>query len=627
MSNCVFGFPFWSDTNTIYAPTFSTTGTAWTLPLSNTLDRRLHKVARSASAAESNTQFTLDLQRAARVGVLGVYGHNISTAGTCRWRGMSAPLAFDSRTVGDAAWTATGTPTRTAGAFTCSDGVLLDLIGDDSAAAVEYFTRPITFTGNAVKAVRFRIAKSSSYAFHRIDINDLTAPANRLQCNVDFTAATPVVTIVGEIGSIVSVTARGDGSWDVLCLTSSVTAANSHIVSVYPSPNAVADTASTYIGDVMAWDTAAPVAFASLTVGDAAWTAVGTPTRTAAAFTCSDGVTLDLVGDDSAAASEYYYRSTTLTGNGQKALRLRVKRSSAYGFHEISLHDTIASAYRLRVLLDFTTTTLAITPNGAGTVVSSSLRADGAWEVILLTDSVIAANVHNFAVIPCGGGASDTATFYVGYIGMWDATSPTDVLLYDSGSKDVWPVVYPAGSLPVGDPRLVASGGTGKYTAEEAADFAGIPFTVVPSTVQNARYWKCTIADSANVAGYIDLGRVVLAGAIQPTVNMSTGAMLGLDTDTIRTVTEGGAALYVERAVRRDAVFTIEQLTPDEAHVQFWDMQRRLGTSGQLVFVWNAADTYHMHRRAMLCVMQKLSKLAYPWGTYTSVPFQLIEEL
>src|SRR5688500_16378616 len=49
-------------------------------------------------------------------------------------------------------WTVSGTPTRSAAALTLG-GVTLDFLGDDSAAALEYFVQALTFSGNGAKAL------------------------------------------------------------------------------------------------------------------------------------------------------------------------------------------------------------------------------------------------------------------------------------------------------------------------------------------------------------------------------------------------------------------------------------------------------------------------------------------
>ena len=160
---------------------------------------------------------------------------------------------FVSQTVADASWANSSGITRTAAGFSCTDGVQLDLVGDNNAASPESTARAIPFTGNGAKDIRFRIAKSSAYASHQVIVYDPTAIAARFQANIDFTGATPVVTAV--TGTVVSVTARGDGSFDVYGqTTSSLIAANPNEWLIYPAYFTAADVASFYIGLLKAYD-------------------------------------------------------------------------------------------------------------------------------------------------------------------------------------------------------------------------------------------------------------------------------------------------------------------------------------------------------------------------------------
>jgi len=59
------------------------------LPLSNLKDRLIAKVARSANALATSTQWVEDLGSAREVGIVALLNHNISLAGTVRVRGYS----------------------------------------------------------------------------------------------------------------------------------------------------------------------------------------------------------------------------------------------------------------------------------------------------------------------------------------------------------------------------------------------------------------------------------------------------------------------------------------------------------------------------------------------------------
>jgi hypothetical protein len=452
MSNCVFGYPFWSDPTANVAA--SLRGGSWlaALPRANMQDPRLEVVARSTDATRDSTWAEADLIAAQYVGVLALVAHTCSLTARLRWRGCSAPTAFAWLSVGDTGWAAVGTPTRTAEGFTRSNGVPLDLIGDDTAGQKEGYTRSATFTGNAVKLIRFTIAKSSSYASHAVLLVDTTAVATRLAVNIDFTAAVPVVT--ASTGTVLSTTANGDGSFTVIVNPTNITAANVNQVQVTPANGSILDMAALYIGDFLAFD------------------------------------------------------------------------------------------------------------------------------------------------------------------------ATTDQLMYDGGLNPVYPVVYPPGVLPASDPRNA----TGKYTADVAARIRVNP-ALCPSPFQLARYWRMDIDDTTNAAGYVDVGRFIVAYPYQPSMNLVYGAKLGLSTATTFTEMDGGARRFNARPNRQEQVFTIDDNTTDESLVQMLDMVKQLGVNGQLFFVFDAADTYHMHRRSMLCTLKELSPMEYAYFDGQATPFALTEVL
>jgi hypothetical protein len=177
--------------------------------------------------------------------------------------------------------------------------------------------------------------------------------------------------------------------------------------------------------------------------------------------------------------------------------------------------------------------------------------------------------------------------------------------IYDSGAVAAWPATATAedvGTMHVWTPTI-------------------------PVSAQTARYWRCAIVDTANVNGYLDVARVVIAGAYTPSYGMNVGGKTFLESETIRAVTDGGAAVYQDKPRRRGDTFVVSNLTEAETFANVRKMQRQLGTSGQLFFVFDPTDTTLMYERAYLCVLKQLDALDYPWGTAMNAAFSLVEEL
>lgn len=152
-------------------------------------------------------------------------------------------------------WAAVGTPTRTATAAYCGD-LALDLIGDDAAATLEGYTQTVTFTADATKAVSIFL-KAGTSTSTVIRLRDTTAAADRLLATVAWASGVPTVTMT--TGTNAGTLSCYNGVYRFLFRTTSVTAANTNSLEVYPATTsalAVAGTGTVYAGGAQAenWD-------------------------------------------------------------------------------------------------------------------------------------------------------------------------------------------------------------------------------------------------------------------------------------------------------------------------------------------------------------------------------------
>lgn len=149
---------------------------------------------------------------------------------------------------------------------------------------------------------------------------------------------------------------------------------------------------------------------------------------------------------------------------------------------------------------------------------------------------------------------------------------------------------------------------------------------LVPNAAQSARYWELDIVDTGNADGYVDVARVCICGAFTPSTNIANGDRPGIETATQRLETDGGAALYNPKRRRRTHSFSLNELTQAEAFASVRKMQRLLGTSGQLVWVPDPADTTYGYDRNFLGVMRELGPLEGNAQRYNS-SWMIVEEL
>jgi hypothetical protein len=196
------------------------------------------------------------------------------------------------------AWAAVGTPTRSAAAKTCG-ALNMDLIGDDAAGTLEGYTQTITYTADATKTVSLFIAQGTSTSTI-IRLRDTTAPADRLLAAITWSGGLPVITMT--TGTSQGYTTFPGSIFRIQLLTTSVTAANTNSLQVYPATDAalsVANTGNVYIGGVQSENGAFATSYIP--------TAAATSTRAADVMTFpSAGNIIDASGTVFARASSVW---------------------------------------------------------------------------------------------------------------------------------------------------------------------------------------------------------------------------------------------------------------------------------------------------------------------------------
>lgn len=162
-------------------------------------------------------------------------------------------------------WTPNGTPTRSAAAKTC--GILtLDLIGEDSAGAVEYYTQVVTFTGDAVKALAICVAEGTNPAASgsQFGLFDSTAGTYRLKGTLTWASGAPVVVMAN--GTHLRTVTLASGVYRLEFQSTSVTAANNNVIEVVPAAVS-GEQGNLYAGGVQAEDATYPSSYIKTTTG------------------------------------------------------------------------------------------------------------------------------------------------------------------------------------------------------------------------------------------------------------------------------------------------------------------------------------------------------------------------
>ncbi len=161
-------------------------------------------------------------------------------------------------------WTPIGTPVLTSGALMLGD-LSLDLVEDDDGAALEGYSRSVTLTGAAVKAVSLFAKKgtSSSDAFGVTLVDSGAATVLAMEIDWD---ANGVPTVTETTGDHLIAHYIGNGVYRFHFQTASA-AAGAATLSIYAAYNAaaVADVGNVYVGGVQVEDAAFPSSYIKTT--------------------------------------------------------------------------------------------------------------------------------------------------------------------------------------------------------------------------------------------------------------------------------------------------------------------------------------------------------------------------
>lgn len=182
---------------------------------------------------------------------------------------------------------------------------------------------------------------------------------------------------------------------------------------------------------------------------------------------------------------------------------------------------------------------------------------------------------------------------------------------YTSGLIDVWPAVYSFGDLEWEDDAWWS----GTYTGEDIEGYTTNIAHILPS-LTFYRYWRIEILDDTNVAGYIQLGRVFIGSAWQPTRDAEVGLSLGWETSTNVQKALSGTKYFQHRTPYRVTKFTLNVMDMDEALTKAFEIDKRMGIDGEVMWIQNTQDTIHSLRRRFLGTLRELSSIEFPYSNY-----------
>jgi hypothetical protein len=194
--------------------------------------------------------------------------------------------------------------------------------------------------------------------------------------------------------------------------------------------------------------------------------------------------------------------------------------------------------------------------------------------------------------------------------------------IYDSGIRDVWPVVYDQLDLEWEDDNFWDC----QITAEEAEGYP-ISWTHDVGSNIRARYWTFYFVDTSNPANYVELARLWMGPLWSPQVGVAAGDSFGWEPRSTVSLSLGGVAYFDVRAPARVTRFRLPMLSDAEAFGAVLDAQRRVGVHGQLWVIQDAADLARGFKRTFMCRARRIDPIVAMMADLQETGFELEEIL
>ena len=640
MSNVLFAYP-----NTVDDCTLD--GGLWTtgMPLTNLQDSVIKNWARSQSAHVGHTAFTFTYAAAALVGFIGLVAHNLSTAAQVRFRGYGlATPTLEMDFTGAVLDPRLSITRSTTGTFVGSNGLLQTAA--INAARFEHDLTTLACRGllvehGATNRCLYASDIGNAAVWTKVTMTNAktaTGPDGVTNSATTLTASGAAATVLQQITiasstwfssvwikrrtgtGIIKMTSNDVANW--VDITSSVTTSWSRVT--VPSQSVANPKVGLYIGTN---GDAIDVALFQTEI-----TCVTSAIETVASVVARTG---DLVPATGASFSDWYNQTEGTFAAAFTPLGAPNSASGAVysagsdSTHYISATVNTVKSSRFDVVNSSSQASL-----GATTLTDNTLAyIASAYKVNDFASSLnaAAASTDVSGTLPTptkltightNGDVASTMPMILSKLSYWPvrmsdanlaviSTSALNIAAsYDSGWLDAIPPAYVAATTP----------------AQRASLTQSTPHKL--PTPQTYQYWRCDISDAANTDGYVQIGRLMVADtAFQPTYNASYGANIQWMDRAVISEADSGAEYAYDRPKYRVFKAALDWLTEAEGITKVLEMQRTLGTTGEVYAMWDPDDTTYLPNRSFLARMRSLNALETPLYGVWRTGFELKELL
>jgi hypothetical protein len=213
-----------------------------------------------------------------------------------------------------------------------------------------------------------------------------------------------------------------------------------------------------------------------------------------------------------------------------------------------------------------------------------------------------------------------------------DGTYTTSI--FDSGWVSVWGNVFtsgltgfddttPGGALPHG-----FSGATADIDKLWYFGHFNWNYIYYFTSMVNSRYWKIEINDTSHPAGYVQIGRLFIGGAWEPTCNFDFGASCGWDSNTSVQYSKGGSPYFDIKKPTRKAKFTLSHSSQIEAMQVIHTIAGQHGLDRELIYIQDRDQPQDIHRTAFLGRLKSLPEIEIAnYGDNYRSSWEIVETL
>lgn len=191
--------------------------------------------------------------------------------------------------------------------------------------------------------------------------------------------------------------------------------------------------------------------------------------------------------------------------------------------------------------------------------------------------------------------------------------------VYDSGVIEAWPAAYATEELEWEDENFW----DGKLSADERVGYNAC-LSLLPGVV-GAQHFRIEIFDSANPAGYVELGRIFIGRKFEPARGFVVGASIGYVDESEVEASLQGVEYFREIQMHRVANLTAPVMNKNEAFSAVFEMQRKTGITKEVMIIGDPDDAAEQLRQSFIGRLQQVSPIVHTAYDLHSVGFEIKE--